>query len=100
MRLIEDFKIESLGEYGFQELNDDYKLDNCIDEDHELKYQSGWVWEIGHSRRGQFYYLICDLKSNIRIFASKPDGSGGTVLAPDILSEMIADGIIRGGKND
>lgn len=48
-----------------------------------------------HSRRGQFYYFLAHKKTlELSVFASKPDGSGGLVMLPDELIDLIKKGDI------
>jgi hypothetical protein len=54
-----------------------------------------WLYEIGHSRRGQCYYLLVTNERELVVVASKPDGSGGTVSSPSILKQMILDGLVE-----
>ena len=90
MRVREGLDYAMLKKYGFEkidkeaeEVNDEYTLCN-----YEYKYT------IGHARRGQFYYLLVGLEGHISIYASKPDGDGCEVSCPDILIDLIADGIV------
>jgi hypothetical protein len=64
--------------------------------DHPLEYYSDCLfYECDYSRRGQQYYIIYRIDSNkFEILATKPDGEGGSVELPDILLELIKNGII------
>jgi len=51
--------------------------------------------EISHARRGQFYYLLCNVETlEISVLATKPDGSGCEVLMPDILIQWFSLGYL------
>ena len=53
---------------------------------------------LGHSRRGQMYYLLVDEALNIRLYASPPDGGGGSLLMPDVLIRLHKAGLIKEGE--
>lgn len=90
MKINEDYKIENLIDYGFE------KIDKKEEENGENYVISGfdYKYNIGHARRGQFYYLLITENRNVSIYASEPDGSGTSVLAPNILIELIQKQII------
>ena len=49
--------------------------------------------DIGHSRRGQHYYILCDPDTLVlSVFATEADGSGSNRILPDFLFEMIKNG--------
>jgi len=51
-------------------------------------------YEIGHSRRGQTYFLLISSETReLFIYASRPDGSGCEILFPDIVKELIKGGM-------
>jgi len=52
------------------------------------------IYEIGHSRRGQFYYVLCSYEGEFSLFASRPDGAGGVVKFPDIIIQLVLDEVI------
>jgi len=70
-----------LSRYGF------YVCEN----DEEYNIYTRWVYKIGHSRRGQLYYYFVDDERNLKIYASEPDGSGGSVVMDDIILRMYED---------
>jgi len=80
-------------------LENKLREDNFIveDEDSVLYYfQNVYVYEIGHSRRGQFYYLLFNVNTKtFEILATEPDGSGGSVELPNILIDLIKNEIIK-----
>lgn len=58
-------------------------------------FENVYVYEIGHSRRGQFYYILFDINTKIfSVIATEPDGSGGDINLPDILIDLIKNEII------
>ncbi len=61
--------------------SDLYYYDDCL------------AYNMGHSRRGQFYYILCDKETlDLTILATSPDGSGCDCDLPDVLVEMILNG--------
>ena len=94
MKLKDGLWIGVLLDYGFVE------VDKEEDEDDESPYMVDYDYkfEIGHSRRGQFYYLLVkESTRKIIIYATKPDGSGGVIGCPDVLVKLISDGVIVEG---
>ena len=67
-----------------------------VSDDSELYYFENFlVYEIGHSRRGQFYFLLCEIETlEISVLATKPEGSGSKVLMPNQMINWIKDGEI------
>jgi hypothetical protein len=90
MIISDSFDLENLSKYGFKK----FDIEDCSEEMEYMKID--WVMDLGHSRRGQFYYLIVSQMS-LKIFASKPDGSGGSLAFPqkalDAILSMKADGV-------
>ena len=91
------------------EMNDDevkqiVKLENEFEKSHYVAYddydglyyyEGCWVFEIGHSRRGQSYYVIINKNTNeVQLLATEPDGSGGIINAGDIFKVLIENGFI------
>lgn len=92
MKINKDYDLEKLLDYGFT------KIDQAIQEADENYTLSvfDYMLEIGHSRRGQFYYLLVSIENRtINIYASDPDGSGGVITAPDVLIKMSVDGVFN-----
>jgi len=53
-------------------------------------YDDHLAYEIGHSRKGQHYYILCNKDTlQLSILATNPDGCGSDIALPDILIEMI-----------
>lgn len=69
----------------YEESNDNWTL-SCYD----------YSLELGHSRRGQHYYLLVRslLETKVLIYASEPDGDGGSLELSDILFKLIENRII------
>jgi len=68
-----------------------------VSEDNELHYYADdyLAYEISHARRGQFYYLLCNVETlDISFLATTPDGSGCEVLMPDILIKWFSLGYL------
>lgn len=72
------------------------KLNYVVDENDSLYYYTDYlVLSIGHSRRGQWYYILCHKDSlELSVLATKPDGDGGMISLPDTLYTMIQAGDI------
>ena len=91
MKIKEDFDINLLKNYGFHKPID-YNTISYDIEDYTIS-NSDYILYLGHSRRGQFYYLLVKDK-DLYIYSSKPDGDGGKLLLPDVLLKLFNDGII------
>lgn len=89
MKIREDLDLENLRKYGFKTIKE-MRQNSELPEIFEYNNDDTWVYEIGHSRRGQYYYLLI-IDKEIYIEASKPDGDGCFVLLPDILLKMFED---------
>jgi len=86
MRVSEE-NLSRLPEYGFVATSEDDE-----DEDNGSVMGAEFKYEIGHSRRGQFYYILVT-GGRVTLYASEPDGSGGQVRFPDIVVKLVQDGI-------
>lgn len=89
MKIKEGISLDVLLNYGFEKINKGLE--------DELGYHSrfDFRYEIGHARRGQFYYLlVSEIGRTIVILATDPDGSGGIVNCPDVLIKLFAEGIV------
>jgi len=92
MKIKKEFQIENLLNYGFVKTDKEEAKEN---EDYYLM-ASDYCFEIGHARRGQFYYLlVSDASRYIIVYATEPDGSGGSILLPDVLIKMALDGVFE-----
>jgi len=67
------------------------------DEDDPFYYYNDlyYVYNIGHSRRGQFYYILVFTDYTIGLLATKPDGDGGFIEYPDVIIELFKDNLIE-----
>ena len=82
-----------LTQYGFRKIED-----TGDEEDETQALGADYVFEIGHSRRGQFYYiLVFEGTGDIYLFTSRADGDGAMIDAPDVILKMFTDGIIETG---
>ena len=55
-----------------------------------------YVCEIGHSRRGQFYYLTIHPETfEIYVYANEADGQGTHIMIGDVLFRMIEKGMVE-----
>ena len=91
MKLKENLELDILLKYGFEKIDEDFEKEEG--NDFEI-YSSEYKYEIGHSRRGQFYYILVKNREFL-IFASTPDGSGTYIKSPDIFTKMAIDGILE-----
>lgn len=94
MQLNQGIKAVLLKDYGFHVLDEDYKKENGLN-DSPIEYMDGFIFDLGESRRGQFYYLICSNEGEFSIVATDPDGSGGAISLKkmDIFSKLFSEGI-------
>ena len=90
MKLRPDLDISILKEYGFEEITEEYNSKH----NYKLEYFKGYAYNLGHSRGGQFYYLICNFDKVFSIYASEPDGFGSDVKIDNIFFKLINDNII------
>lgn len=90
MRVREDLDLAMLENYGFTRINKKHEEEN---EEYTICYYDH-KYEIGHARRGQFYYLLVDSERNIYIYASQPDGDGCEISCPNVLIDLITHGIV------
>jgi hypothetical protein len=84
MKIKKGIDYSELEKYGFKltQDEDDYTIHDEI------------CYEIGHSRRGQYYYYIIDSDRCVRVYGSKPDGSGGSIALDDVIFQMFKDGVL------
>ena len=91
MKVKEELNLDILLNYGFTKIDKEEELEN---EEYTISSYD-YIFEIGHARRGQFYYLLVGEKTrDVVIYATKPDGSGGKVICPDVLVKLSVDGIV------
>lgn len=72
-----------LTKYGFKLITDT--------DDHNYVLDQKYAYQIGYSRRGQYYYYLVDKKGILKIYASEPDGSGGATELSNIIFRMYDD---------
>ena len=91
MKVKEELNLEVLLNYGFTKIDKEEELKN---EEYTISSYD-YKFEIGHARRGQFYYLLVGEKTrDVIIYATEPDGSGGSVTCPDVLVKLSVDGVV------
>lgn len=91
MKVDKDYNLEGLLAYGFEKIDRKEEEEN---ENYNVSYYD-YKFNIGHARRGQFYYLlISESQRTVLLYASEPDGSGTSIEAPDVLIELINKKII------
>lgn len=92
MKIKENINLEILLDYGFVKVD---KEEEDERDDSTLSYYD-YSFNIGHSRRGQFYYLLVSEKSRIiNIYASKSDGSGCSIELTSKLIDLFENGLIE-----
>jgi len=91
-----DYTQEEVDYYNkIWEKDDEIKKENIVVSEYsDLYYFDDYLaYNIGHSRRGQYYYILCEKDTlELSIIATSPDGSGSNCNLPDILVEMILNG--------
>ena len=91
MKIKDGLDLSILLDYGFEKIDKKAEEEN---ENYTVSYFD-YAYNIGHARRGQFYYLLVnEITRVVSIYASEPDGSGTSVLAPNVLIDLIAGGVI------
>ena len=91
MKVKEELNLEVLLNYGFTKIDKEEELEN---EEYTISSYD-YKFEIGHARRCQFYYLLVGEKTrDVIIYATEPDGSGGTVICPEVLIKLSVDGVV------
>ena len=88
MKIKQSVTFEQLINFGFaiETDEDDWEI-NCK-----------WCYNLGHSRRGQFYYYIIkdiDNDRELLVYASKPDGDGTHIALGDVIIKMYEEGLIE-----
>lgn len=92
MKLKENISLSELEKYGFGAISNEDKEN---DESYVLRLFD-YRFNIGHARRGQYYYLLIAEKDRLfNIWATKPDGGGSFIGMPNVLIELANDGLIE-----
>ena len=96
MKLKDDFNLDLLvSQYGFEEQDEETKESHMKNDDYYLG-DVDYVLYLGDSRRGQQYYVLVDKQTKeVDLYATKPDGSPGTITFPQILVRMAQDNIFE-----
>lgn len=91
MKVKEELNLEILLNYGFTKIDKEEEKEN---DQYEIA-NFDWKFWIGHSRRGQSYYLLIGEETReIFFYSTKPDGDGGSVKYPDVLTKLFNDGVV------
>lgn len=92
MKVKDEFDLSVLEKYGFSKVD---KEAEERDDNYEVAVYD-YALDMGHSRRGQCYYLLVSERSReINVYASNPDGGGCSIPLDDVLIKMITDGIVK-----
>lgn len=89
MKVKDDLNLDILLNYGFEKIDKKEEEEN---KQYTISYFD-YKYNIGHARRGQFYYILVGSNREVSIYASEPDGSGTCVDAPNVLIELITNNI-------
>lgn len=91
MKFNKEKNIKDVTKFGFFHIDE---IRNDLDEYDFLFYlKDAYLYSFGHSRRGQYYYMIIE-NNNVTLYTSKPDGDGGSVLLDDTIFNMIEQGYL------
>ena len=90
MKIKENITLEQLSLLGwsYEKITDQYGDEIYMDD-------IMFTYNIGHSRRGQFYYYLIMKDRTIQIYASEPDGSGTWIEFDDVIIKMFSNGWIE-----
>lgn len=93
MKLKPNFNLQDLvDKYGFELTKGNKKLwlRDSVEWMMEMDY---YIRFIDGGRRGQCYYLQVDEEQNMAINSTAPEGTGAAAPIPEVLVQMILDGI-------
>lgn len=79
-----------LEKYGFNKIDKEEALSN----DDYISAGFEYEYNLGHSRRGQFYSYLVDSEGVFHIYASEPDGTGGPLCMDNVLFLLFQDEVI------
>ncbi len=75
-----------------------YDVEYTLYKDDDMFIENHYIYNLGHSRRGQFYFYTIDMRSEdrlINVYASKPDGTGSYVnLDINLIVDLIDKGLV------
>lgn len=61
-----------------------------------FRHKADYIYHLGHSRRGQNYYIIVDKTRYLTIFASEADGEGSNLLIDmDVFIKLYKGGFVE-----
>lgn len=91
LKIKDNVDLKELEKFGFFS---DFEYETDYSEDYEFENQM--IYEMGYSRRGQFYYILVDKSSLIiSVYATKPDGSGSNVAMSSVIFDLIQAGLVE-----
>jgi hypothetical protein len=82
--------LDRLPEFGFYKV---FKEEHGVEE-LEIR-RSEYMYTLGHSRRGQFYYYLVDKSGYISIYASEPDGGGTSINWDSVIIKLFKEGLLN-----
>jgi len=96
MKIKEDISLDLLLDFGFKKLTKTYFDEECINEDHILfGFEDSYVFDLGHSRRGQHYYYLVTPSRDVEVIATKPDGAGSSVELHSVILELYKQNLLE-----
>lgn len=91
LKIRENVDLKELEKFGFFS---DFEYQTSYSEDFEFENQV--IYEMGHSRRGQFYFILIDKSSLVMsVYATEPDGSGSNIAMSDVIFDLIQAGLVE-----
>lgn len=95
MKVKDDVDLAILLKYGFDLFDQEYRECYFEEEDAAYYHEDGYIYNLGHSRRGQFYYIYVGGNRYFRIYSTRPDGSEDSILLGNVLFDLISAGIVE-----
>ena len=91
MKIKPNVNLNILVNLGFEEVVGETKKEyKNYYGDFDYNFENKYAFNLGHSRRGQFYYLLVDKDSReVYIYSTKPDGDGGELLLNNIFFKLL-----------
>lgn len=93
LKIKDNVDLKELEKYGF-DFNEDEETDCFGDKIYELN-NSYFTYLGGGGRRGQEYYLFVNEARELRVYSSKPEGSGTDTNIFFVLFDLIEDGLVE-----